>query len=446
MSSHTTAFEWGGKYQFSITGTGRHEDTLRIESAFQKSESSLTLALPTLCITYADLKFANAIGGVQENYPASAAYGPVYFDPAVEIVGEDEVERLTWIRGAHRVRIDREKTLIEWYPWRTLVIPRLRIERERGARAWLHVDDVPIEVDQPLVIKIKQLADGRHIGGIRMEKRHPKWRPPKPKNEYNLWVRVIDGESHQPLPEARVKVFHWCSNYATGYGTGRFAVADQRYTDGEGVAAFSGRPANEREAVVLDLPGWLATPRAFRPLPGQQARFHLLAWPLKKERFPYTWQTGDSLDRIAQIAGHDPADILKANRLPHATALRPRMAISLPCYMATYRLEPGDRFETLAKRFGFKDQVELAKVNGLLSVSDMSRGMEIKLPGWYFLYARRGDTLGSIEKMLGLPPGSARTVGQTYRPDPQWLYDGEVIAVHTPSGARPRPLLKRERT
>jgi hypothetical protein len=428
MTAQKGPFVWGGRHPFSITGTGRHEDTIRVTAEQVKTEKPLSLTLPTLCITYADLQFANAIGGVQENYPASAAYGPAFFDPPVEITGEAEVERLTWIRGAHRVVIARKETLIEWFPWRTLVIPRLRVDGEKGARAWLTAEEVPIAVNEPLVIKVKQLANGRHIGGIRLEKRHPDWHPPEPPKDYDLFVRVLHGETHQPLPETRVNVFRW----EPKYNGGGFVLDDQAYTDGQGLATFRGRPAGELEAVALDMPGWRATPRAFRSLPGQQARFHLFAWPLKDDSLRYTWQPGDDLDRMARAVGRDPGAILAANRLPSPAALRPGMAISLPCYAATYTLEPGDSFKELALQFGFEGPEELAKANGLPDVSALKRGLEIVLPGWYYFIAGRGDTLESMDKLLNLRPGSARTVGRTYRPHRQWLYEGEVVALPAP--------------
>lgn len=376
---------WSGKHPFSITGTGRHEDTLRVETADVKAERPLALTLPTLCITFADMKFANAVGGEQENYPASMAYGPAFFDPAVDIAGEDEVERLTWIRGAHHVSIGPRETTIEWYPWRTLVIPRLRIDTKEGARALLRMEDMPIHAQRPLVIRVKQLADGRHIGGIRVEKRHPDWRPPEPRKDYDLWVRVIDGEG-KPQPETLVRALHW-----TG---GAFTPADQRHTDGHGVAEFPHRPADELEAAVLDRPGWRATPRAFRPMPGQQARFHLVAWPLKKVHFP------TNIDR--------------------------------PAYLATYRLEPPDDFESVAQRFGFRDTDDLARANGLASAAELRREMILRLPDWYFVHTGHGETLAGIEKALGLPRGSARTVGPAWRPKRGWVYDGEVVAVRAP--------------
>ena len=216
MSAKANAFVWEGKHPFSIYGTDRHEDTLRVASEHLTTETPLSLTLPTLCITYADLRFANAIGGVQENYPASAAYGPTFFDPPVEILGEEEVERLTWIRGAHRGVIGAKETVVEWYPWRKLVIPRLRIGTKEAARVYLAVQNAPIAVDEPLAINIEQVADGRYMGGIRVEKRHPDWHPPEPQKDYALYVRVLHGVTHEPLPETRVNVLRWDPKVAGG--------------------------------------------------------------------------------------------------------------------------------------------------------------------------------------------------------------------------------------
>ena len=83
---------WKGSQAFRLTASGLHEDTLRIVPNYRGQEMLLQLRLPTLCITYADMRFQNAVGGEQENYPASRAYGPAHFDPPVEITGEADIE------------------------------------------------------------------------------------------------------------------------------------------------------------------------------------------------------------------------------------------------------------------------------------------------------------------------------------------------------------------
>ena len=61
----TETISWKGKHVFRIAGSRYHEDTLRIDSVRAKGEELLRLVLPTLCLTYADMAFANAIGGEQ---------------------------------------------------------------------------------------------------------------------------------------------------------------------------------------------------------------------------------------------------------------------------------------------------------------------------------------------------------------------------------------------
>jgi hypothetical protein len=420
---------WSGEQVFRVVGTDRYADSLHIKSDYSGSEMPLTLVLPTLCITYADMRFANDIGGAQENYPASQAYGPLYFSPPVEILGESEVKRLTWIRGAHRVTIGPEETEIEWYPRKKLIIPRLRMDEKTPAQAVLHVKDVPVPPAQRAVIKVLQYADGRHVGGIRVEKRHPEWKPPEEPLEYDLWIRVIDGVNGSPIPEARLKLFRWDPGVATPYGKGGFVLVDQRHTDGDGVVHDAHRPSGDREAVVLDLPGWRAVARCFRPLGGQHVRLFLRAWPLKKAAMDYTWQRGDTLDSMALLTGHRAQDILKDNGLADPSDLKPGMGISLPCYAATYRMEAGDTFEWLAEAFGYEGVEELAKLNGVRDLAAWDGSTDIVLPGWYFFYARPDESLERLDGMFQLPRGSARTVGRVHHADPRLPYEGETIAV-----------------
>ena len=68
MAIKTSNTIWKGEYAFRISGSGLHEDTLRIKSSYRKQEEMLKLVLPTLCITYADAKFQDSIGGEQENF------------------------------------------------------------------------------------------------------------------------------------------------------------------------------------------------------------------------------------------------------------------------------------------------------------------------------------------------------------------------------------------
>ena len=63
---------------------------------------------------------------------------------------------------------------------------------------------MPIAVDRPLRIDVAQLADGRPIGGLRIEKRHPQWQPEPRPASYDLSVRVSDGDALRPMSEAKL--------------------------------------------------------------------------------------------------------------------------------------------------------------------------------------------------------------------------------------------------
>ena len=76
-----TSYTYSGNQVFKLVGSGRHEDTIRIESNSTEKERSLQLILPTLCITYANMEFANKIGGEQKNFPYSTSYGPIFLNP-----------------------------------------------------------------------------------------------------------------------------------------------------------------------------------------------------------------------------------------------------------------------------------------------------------------------------------------------------------------------------
>jgi hypothetical protein len=433
MTSESNILVWSGKQTFRLVSTDRYTDSLRIKTALKGSEIPLRLILPTLCITYADMRFANAIGGEQENYPASQAYGPTYFDPPVELNGESEVRKFTWIRGAHRVVIGAKDTVIEWYPWKMLIIPRLRLDKKTPATAILSVKDVPISLEQPLVIKVLQYADGRHVGGIRVEKRHPEWIPPEKSREYDLWVRVVDAVKRVPIPEARLNLFRWDPKMTTPYGQGGLNLVDQCYTNSDGVYHDKNRPSGELEAVALYLPGWRAVARCFRPLEGQHVRLYIRAWPLKPTTLPYIWRHDDSLEHIEHLTGHKARNILKDNGLSDPSDLKPGIGISLPCYSATYRMEPGDTFEWLSEAFGYESVKEVSKLNGMRDLSSWDGSSDIVLPGWYFFYAPPNASLERIDEQFGLSKGSVRTVGRVHHADSRLPYEGETIAIPTVS-------------
>lgn len=422
---------WGGQQSFSIVGTECDDDTLLIESNSKQTGQPMRLTLPTLCITYANMAFSNAVGGHQSPYPASAAYGPRYFDPPIELTDASEIEKFTWIRGAGRVVIGPLETFVEWFPWRTLVVPRLRIRTNQSATAVLVVPETQIFPDQPLIIKVKQYSCGRHVGGFRIEKRHPEWRPPEKPQRYDLWVRVINGKTREPLSQAALNLLRWDSGAPTPYGDGGFRLTEQHHTDGNGVVHKTNCPSNELVAVTLHLAGWRAVARCFRPLPGQRVRFQMNAWRLSEAVVRYTWKETDVLEDMALLTGRSPGAILDQNRLTDPSELSAGMSINLPCYEASYRLERGDSFNWLARAFAYASDTELAKLNGVSDLAELARSAVIRLPGWHFFYARQGDTLERLDALFALPVGWSRTVGRVHHPDSRLPYIWETIAVPT---------------
>jgi hypothetical protein len=432
MSFHSSNFVWGGNQEFWIAGTDRYEDTLRIESNYTSIENPLKLTLPTLCITYANMNFTNKIGGAQVNYPFSKKYGPKFFDPPVEINGREEVKKLTWIRGAHRVVIGSQKTEINWFVREPLIVPRLRIEKTRSLKAMLTIPDTVIKVDPQLIIRVMHYADGRRIGALQIEKRHPNWKPKEVPKEYDLWIRVINGETMNSMTEVKLNLFRWDPKLFTPYGQGDFNLVEEKYTGSQGSAHWPNRTSNELEAVTVSLPGWRTIARCFRPLPGQLVRFQMFAWQLKKKDFvQYEWKQNDVLGEMALLTGFAPQDILKSNGLIDSTDLKVGMLVDLPCYAAAYHMEYGDSLEWLAEAFAYPSVEELAKFNGFLDSSKLKAVPEILLPGWHFFYARKGDSLEKIDEIFSLPSGSSRTVGRVHHPDPRLPYESETIAVPT---------------
>lgn len=429
MSSQN--FVWSGEHEFWIHGTDLHEDTMWIENNYrdQGIELPLRLTLPTLCITYADMQFSNNVGGRQANYPASKPYGAAYFDPPVEIHGKEDVEKFTWIRGAHFVSIGPRVTHIEWYVSESLVVPRLRMGTGDPVTATLAAANLPIDVKKPLQIEVSQSADGRATGGLRIEKRHPSWVPAAEPGEYKLWARVIDGTTQEPMPEVKLNVLRWNPGLTTPYGVAGMQIIEQHYTDGDGAVYLSNRPCNELEALSLHLPGWRALARCFRALAGQEMNLHLRAWPLQKNVVRYTWNATDRLGDIAPLTGYTPDEILVVNGLNDPTALNAGVRIDLPCHAASYRIEQGDSFEWLADAFAYSGIEELAKLNGVGHPSHLDAGRDVQLPGWHFFYARPGESLERIDEMFALPLGWSRPVGRVHHPDSRLPYASETIAV-----------------
>lgn len=423
-----TTFTWGGSHAFRLNSTAVHEDTLRISCSYRKEESMLKLLLPTLCITYADMKFQNEIGGQQKNYPDSESYGPLYFDRPVAIKGETEIERLTYIRGAKKVTIGPRETVVEFPFWKELVIPRMRMDKKKPLDARVQVPDTPISITEPLQVDVRQFADGRHVGGIRIEKRHPDWKPPRVTQTYEGWIHVLDGPSGKPLPEMRVNILHWDEKVRTPYGMGGFRLDDSHFTDVDGNIKLTGRRSGELEAFLARAPGRRSVVRCLRPLPGQKIRLHLRCWPLQRDLRPYLWQERDSVEAIVNLCGCSSKEFLEVNHLVTGDRIEANSRVILPCWAATYRLEPWDTLEWLARRFRYSVGA-LAEANHTDPRKIASGGIDIKLPGWHFFFARESDTLDSLDTMFQLPKGSVITVGRCYHAWERLPFVGEVIAV-----------------
>lgn len=419
---------WTGEHGFSINGSGLHEDTIRIVQSQRQSERMLRLALPTLCITYAELTFQNAVGGLQVNYPASSMYGPAFFDPPVEVTGDD-IERLTYIRGAHRVVIGPDETVIEFPSWEDLVVPRLRIDEAKGAPARLAVESATVNVEEPLTITVKQYADGRHVGGIAVEARHPEYVERKAEPIYDFWLRAIDGALQDPMVEATVEIWRWDPKASSPSGQGDFELVEERYTNSDGVVQVGGLPAEGLYWYTLRAVGWRVAPRCIRPLAGQPVRLHFRAWKMRGDTFRYKWQEHDDLDRLAEFTRVGPEEIVRMNRLESVRELGAEMQITLPCYDATYRPEGGEDLDGVAIRFGMRNGDELAVANGLRDGKDYDGATDLKLPEWQFFHAREGDSLAVVDRQFGLPAKSSIAAHRVYRPRTGVLLPGEVVAV-----------------
>lgn len=422
----STDLVWNGKHEFLVVGTRRHEDTLRVTASHQKLEREIELVLPTLCITYADMAFINAIGGPQSNYPDSIAYGPSHFDPPVVLTGPD-VERYTWIRGAHRVIIGPAETVIAWLPRRELVIPRLRIDTQKPATARLVVQGVSVPPGQEVTVFVRQFADGRLTGDISVAKRHPDWKPPQEPRTYDLWARLKDGVRHVPMGKVPLKVWRWDDDAGGPGGPGGVAQASTYTTDEHGTIHDATREPNHLEVVTLDQPGWKMVPRCFRPLPAQPVRLALTAWPLKPSEVEYLVGKADTWSTLAQRAGH-PESVLRENNGKKAGDEAPvGSKIRLPCWAAMHHGEAGESDDTTAKAYGFRDAAELAARNGKKDLREFAGS--IPLPGWSFFHARKGERLEDLDAQFGLPEGSSRTTGRVHRPRAGGLYPGEIVAV-----------------
>jgi len=432
MSTKATSVTWKGEYAFLLSGSGLHEDTLKIKSNYRKQEQMLKLVLPTLCITYADAKFQDSIGGEQKNYPTSSSYGPVHFDPPIVVTDEEDIERYTYIRGANRVEIGPKDTVIEFPSWKDLVIPRLRLDKKEPARAYIHVPATQITVDEPLEVRVTQYADGRNVGGVSLEKRHPEWHPPKIDEVYSLWIRVIEGFTLNPIPEVMVDILHWDHKVSTPYESGGFRLDERIFTDGKGCIQIPKRPSGEFEAYVVRKPDSRAVVRCLRPMPGQNVRLHMRVWPMKRDTIRTGLPATGKFDLVARRTGISSDEILKLNRLRDSSVLKANTRINLPCYSGIYHLEPWDTLDWIGETFGYRDAKGIAAVNGFQHVAELNDVMEIKLPDWRFYYAQEHDTLEEFDTVFGIPKGSSITVGRAFHPDPRLPFPGEVVAVPTP--------------
>jgi hypothetical protein len=307
----------------------------------------------------------------------------------------------------------------------------LRIDQKKGAPAMLQVGSTQLDVETPLKILVKQYADGRHVGGVTVEKRHPKYVQPELEPVYGLWLRIIDGVARKPLPEAIVELWRWDDAIRTPYGVGAFVMDGQHYTNGNGVIQLDGLRANHLHWYTVRMPGWRIASRCLRPLPNQMVRLHMRAWKMTLDMFRYTWQDHDVLDDIAGLTNLEPHDILKMNNLVSSSQLSTGMTISLPCYQGTYRPENWETLDAIARRFGLKDSQVLADVNGLHDIKAYDGAADLKLPHWRFFHARNDDSLGWFDEHFGLPSNSTVPVHRVYRPRGDALLPGEVVAVPT---------------
>lgn len=434
-----TPIKWNGTQAYYISGTEHDEDTIRIVADQQGTEEPLKLVLPTLCITYADMEFANKIGGVQEDYPDSAVYGPKYFDPRVVLNGEEEIKKFTWIRGAKRVEIGPEETIIEWHSWHTLVIPRLRIKAKEKVKAVIRTPEVTITESQPFIAKVMQYADGRHVGGVQLTKRHPDWKPEPVPQEYDLWVRVIDGHTRHAIPKVKVNLFTWDSDKKNS-GPGEFVLEASWYTDEMGIVDASGLPCSDKKLVIIERRSWLSQTWRFRPLAGQKVKRSFKLWQSKQIQCTYEWRVQDSLKSIAALTGSPQTAILRMSHLRSASEIKPGRTIVTPCFEAVYHVEARDTLERLVELFCYNSVEELAVANELSMPYKLYPDQELHLPGWRLFLGGPGDLFEKLDEQFCLPRGWSRPAQRTLHDDPTRAYEHEVVAVPTQEFVRDHKL------
>ena len=416
---------WEGKHAFYISGTDRDDDTIRIPSSYRKDETLYSLTLPTLCITYADMQFANKIGGVQADFPASKVYGKKYFDPPVVLNGTKEIEKFTWIRGAEKVTIGPKVTVVEWWSWHDLVIPKLRIRHKEKVEAIMSIPKVTIAISQPFVAKVQQYTDGRHVGGLQITKRHPSWKVEAKPELYNLFIRIIDGKTRRALPEIPIKLHTWDEQKT------EFILEATFYTNGLGVVDISNLPCSDKKLIIVEQSPWITQTWRFRPLAGQKVKKTFRLWQASKNKMPYVWRQQDTLSSIAKLTGSNRVDILKMNHIHSSKELTAGKTIEIPCFEAIYHAQRRDTLERIAEYFCYNSSEELAKLNGLTKPYKIYEDQELRLSGWFFLKAKHGYMFERVDEQFGISGGWTRPVYRVLHDDPTTAYYNEFIAVPT---------------
>ncbi len=421
------AVTWKGEHIFYINGTGHEDDTLRVRANRAETKKPLSLILPTLCITYADMKFANKIGGIQKAYPESIPYGEKYFKPSVTLSGEKEIERFTWIRGAESVTIGTKRTIISWPSWKTLVIPKLRIRAGEKAEARVNVPEIHLTVDQPFEAKTMQFADGRHIGGVQLVKRHPDWKPVPVDEKYDLWVRIIDGKSRRAIQKAHVTVWDWKTEDDGTHGA--FTPAVNLYTDEMGIAQAEGLDCSDKQLLTVEAKQWKNQAHRFRPFPGQKIKRTFKMQPLKHRTTLYQWDRKDTLKTLAHLSSTAKPALLRMNRFKTAREIPIGQQINLPCFQAAYTIEPRDTLERIAEYFCYHSTHELAAANNITSPPRIFTDQELILPGWRFFIAPAAELFEEFDDRFGIPRGWTRPAMRTLHDIPSQAYEREMIAV-----------------
>lgn len=437
----SSPIKWSGRHMFYITGIGNDDDTIRIVGDQRKIEKLLTLVLPTLCITYADMQFANQIGGVQKKYPDSKEYGPQFFEPPVVISNPKEIEKFTLIRGAKQVTIGQEETKIEFESYRTLIVPQLQIKKKERATAVVNVPEIEIIVTQPFNAKIMQFADGRHIGGVQFTKAHPDWKPKPIPERYDLWVRVIDDETRRALAETKVTLSDWDPN------TGNFVEEAVWYTNKMGIAEASNLPCSDKKLLTIEHPPWLSQTLRFHPLPGQKVKRTFKLWQNSEVTFPYIVLTDVtvSIQTVAGLSRKPTATILEMNRVGSLNELKSGQTINIPCYTPTYRVQARDTLEKLAARFCYNNVEELARANKLSKPYKIYRGQQLRLTGWHFFMARVDDQFDKLDEQFSLPKGWIRPVKKVHHDVPNRIHKNELIAIPSQEFIKKHKLRRRFR-